>query len=90
MQYLVGISALKFWPFRMHGTRSRQFVYFEQLATVQLGEIDIFVNLDPKMRHQGYIIVLLTQIAEYSPGTTPFCFSVTWAQFTLAYKMSGS
>ena len=48
MQYLAGIPALKFLHFRTSGTRYRQSVQFEQLATVQLGEINFFVDLDPK------------------------------------------
>ena len=47
-QYLGGIPALKFFHFRTPSARCQQFVHCEQLATVQLGEIDNFVDLDPK------------------------------------------
>ena len=62
------MPALKFLHFRTHSTRFRRIVHFEQLATAQVGEIDIFVILDPKKRHQGYITVLSTRIAENSVG----------------------
>ena len=47
-QYLAGIPALESFHFRTNDTRSRRFVHFQQLAFIQLGEMDIFVTLDPK------------------------------------------
>ena len=58
-QYLAGIPALKFGHFRAYGTKFPRFVHFEQPATVQLGEIDIFVIFDPKKLvprvHHGFV-----------------------------------
>ena len=65
VQYLAGIPALKFLHFRAHSTRSRRCVQFEQPATSQSWEIDIFVIFDPKKWYLWYIKVLSLHIARY-------------------------
>ena len=48
VRYPQGIPAPYFACFRECGTKSRQFVQFEQSEASQCREIDLFVKVDPK------------------------------------------
>ena len=62
-----------FLHFHPHGNYSRRFVYIEQAATTQLGEIDFFCEFRPKkmtsMVHHSFATSdhqILTQAPRYS------------------------